>query len=898
ERVVEEVNPARSLGRHPLFQVLFALQNNTDGALRLGTAEATREPVITGSAKFDLQLEMFERLDPDGVPAGLTARFEYATDLYERSTVEQLGRRLDALCRTVAENAELPVHQLDLVLPEEREQVLAGWNDTAAPYPDTATLPQLFAAQAARTPGATALRYGEATTTYAQLDAWSDRIARSLVAAGARRGERVLVLMERSAGQIAATLAVLKAGGCYVPLPSAFPVGRKRLVAEDTGARLLLTDAACAADPFVLERTTGGLPVLRVGAPETEDAALLDAHEGVDGTGGASTGTDGAGMSGPASFATVPAAAGSEAYIMYTSGSTGRPKGVVVSHRNVVSLATDRQWRDGSQQRVLFHSPYAFDAATYEMWVPLLHGGEIVVAPPGTLGAAELVKVVDGQGVTGLFVTAALFTLLTEVPDAGLTSVRALWSGGEAAAPEAFRRLLRRFPWIAPHNVYGPTETTTFATHFPVAEVDGRSVPIGAGMDNHSAYVLDGRLNPVPRGVVGELYLGGHGVAHGYLGRSGLTAERFVACPFGAPGERMYRTGDLVRWRADGALEFAGRVDDQVKIRGHRIEPGEIETVLARLPGVGHAAVVVREDQPGHKQLVAYVVGADGVPADAAALRVAVAGVLPEYMVPAAFVVLDALPLTGNGKLDRRALPVPDFAGLSAGRAPRSEREAVLCGLFADLLGLASVTIDDDFFALGGHSLLATRLLSRIRGTFGAELPLRAVFEAPTIAALATRLDTADDRRPVLTRAAERPEEPPLSFAQRRLWLIDRIEGPASTYNAPVLIRLTGAVDTEALDRALVDVVTRHETLRTTFTEVDGEPRQRVRPVPDTLLDIVRTTPAECDRAITAVARAPFDLVAEPPFRAVLFVVGPGEWTLALVAHHIVSDGWSVGPLL
>ncbi|MBV9551366.1 MAG: AMP-binding protein, partial [Alphaproteobacteria bacterium] len=480
--------------------------------------------------------------------------------------------------------------------------------------------------------------------------------------------------------------------------------------------------------------------------------------------------------------------------------------------------------------------------------------------------------------------------------------------GGEALDFGKLEPWYRRHADHAPRlvNMYGITETTVHVSYFALDRAmvaTNAGSLIGGGIPDLQAYVLDGGLGLVPSGVVGELYIAGAGLARGYLRRGGLTAERFVADPFGAAGTRMYRTGDLARWRSDGVLEFLGRADAQVKLRGFRIEPGEIEVALTRHPAVAQAAVMAREDQPGNKRLVAYLVSAAGTTVDTAALRAHLAASLPDYMVPSGFVVLERLPLTPNGKLDRRALPVPEFSAAAAGRGPRTPQEEILCALFAEVLGVERVGIDDNFFELGGHSLLATRLISRIRAALDVEVAIRALFEAPTVAGLVTQVmvgpgAAGQPARPAL-RPEERPREIPLSFAQRRLWFLDRLDGASATYTIPIALRLTGELDRGALEAALGDVVARHESLRTVFPETAGRPRQLIldaaaaRPA----LPVVTVAAEALDGELALAARRGFALAQEPPLRAHLFGVGAQEHVLLLVLHHIAGDGWSMAPL-
>ncbi|HVI20188.1 MAG TPA: condensation domain-containing protein, partial [Gaiellales bacterium] len=520
-----------------------------------------------------------------------------------------------------------------------------------------------------------------------------------------------------------------------------------------------------------------------------------------------------------------------------------------------------------------------------------------------------LATVLREQGITILQVVPSLLRVLLDDPDfTACSALRRVFCGGETLTPDLVRRFGERHG-AALVNLYGPTETTIQVVVDTVAP-DDDPVSIGRPIDNIRVYVLDAGLEPVPVGVAGELYVAGAGLARGYLNRPGLTAERFVADPHGAePGGRMYRTGDLARWRADGTLEFHGRVDQQVKVRGFRIEPGEIEAALLAHPAVAQAAVLVREDGvredgaredgAGGKRLVGYVVPAPGAVPDAAALRRALGERLPDYMVPAALVVLEALPLTANGKLDRRALPAPDGQDQAAAyRAPRTPEEEILCRLFAEVLALERVGLDDNFFALGGHSLMATRLVSRVRGTLGVELAIRTLFEAPSVAELAPRLRGEAPARAALVRQA-RPERLPLSHAQQRLWFIDQLQGTSTEYNMPLAVRLEGDLDEGALQAAFADVIGRHESLRTVFPQQDGVPYQHVLPPEQAFagLAVEQVSEAELAGRLAAAAATIIDLEHEMPLRAWLFHLDPQRHVLLLVLHHIAGDGWSLGPL-
>ncbi|MFF3731965.1 amino acid adenylation domain-containing protein [Streptomyces sp. NPDC002476] len=816
----------------------------------------------------------------------MSFRLNHRPELFGREEAEVLAARLVRLLDASAADPSRPVGTLDILDPQERVRLLEGLNDTARPAPWQAdSVQDAFAAQVARTPDAIAVGAEGERLTFAALDRRADRLARRLAALGVGAETPVAVLQERSVAQVVSTLAVLKAGGTYVPLHSALPADRMESVLRETGARVLLTDRAMR-ERHVLTHTAHTVVVDDV--PESGTAE----EEGAG---------DGPGANGGPRKPLRASAPGQLAYIMYTSGSTGAPKAIGITHQDVLSLAFDRCWRAGPDERVLLHSQYAFDISTYELWVPLLSGGRIVVAPPGDLDVHTYVRLLADERITCFMVTAGLFGLLAEERPECFAGVREVWTGGDLVSTVALERVRHHCPGTALRHLYGPTETTLGATHHAVD--GGRPVqpplPIGRPLDHMRAYVLSSGLQPVPVGAVGELYLAGAGMARGYLGRPGATAERFTADPFGPAGSRMYRTGDLARWRPDGELEFLGRADDQVKIRGFRIEPGEIEAALARFSQVSRASVIVREDRPGDRRLVAYVVAAPDARLDTAALRDGLTRVLPGYMVPSAFVVLGEIPLTPNGKVDRRALPSPTTAS-TGGRAPRDSGEEALCAAFAEVLGLPAVSIDDDFFDLGGHSLLATRLVSRIRSLLGVELTIRTLFRARTVARLSPALQEASGRdgRPPLV-PVPRPERIPLSFAQSRLWFLHRLEGPSPTYNIVRGLRLSGPLDQAALGAALADVVERHEVLRTVFSETGGVASQRVldAAVARPSLRVVTASAEEFDTSFAAAARYAFDLSTETPLRATLFVLGPEEHVLLLLLHHIAGDGWSMRPL-
>ncbi|MFF8594381.1 non-ribosomal peptide synthase/polyketide synthase [Streptomyces sp. NPDC015220] len=840
EYLVEALNPARSLAHHPLFQVMLVLQNapRADFAppgLRVCEVEST-----TSTSKFDLVFSLSERHAGDGSPDGIDVFVQFASDLYDPATVDSMVARWVRLLRAVVADPRRRLGRVDLLSVEERRELLPAVEDGS----DTASLPEMFAAQVAATPEGAALDFEGTRLTYRQLDAWANRFAHALIGRGAGPERIVAVALPRSVEFVVAVLGVLKTGAAYLPVDPAYPRSRIAFMLEDARPAVVVDDPAMVAEVS--------------GWPDTDPAVAVDARN--------------------------------SAYVIYTSGSTGRPKGVVVSHAGLRAMVAEQVERLGIDAacRVLQFSSPSFDVSLWDLCGALLTGAALVPAP-----ATEPVTALTDPSLALTHATVPPSVLAALSPDA--VTVPTLAVAGEACPPELVARWA---PGRRMINAYGPTETTVIATMSEPLSPGPGVPPIGRAVAGFRAYVLDQRLGLVPPGVTGELYVAGPGLARGYLNRSGLTAGRFVACPFGAAGERMYRTGDLVRRRSDGQLEYLGRADDQVKVRGFRIELGEIETALAGHPRIGQVAVIARKDQAEDTRLVAYLVPVTGADPRPEELRAHLREWLPDYMVPAAFVTLEALPLTANGKLDRRALPAPEFTGSRTGRAPRTPREQVLAGLFAEVLGVTRVGVDDSFFDLGGHSLLATRLVARVRAALGVELALRSLFRTPTVAGLAAVLDGADRARLALERA-ERPERVPLSSGQRRLWFLHQLEGAAPVYNMPLAWRLSGPLDRVALENALADVIDRHESLRTVFPAADGVPYQRVL-APGAVRPKLRATPADetdLPGLLAAAAARGFDLACEPPLRADLFEAAPREHVLLLVVHHIAGDGWSLGPL-
>ncbi|MHA7958668.1 non-ribosomal peptide synthase/polyketide synthase [Streptomyces sp. L500] len=881
EYLVEKLNPQRSTAHSPLFQVLLAFQNNPETSFDLPGLRAEPDEIVTGVSRVDLTLNITETFGGDGSPQGIRGAVEYATDLYDASTVESFTARLVRMLRTAVEDPGRRINGVDLLSDEETATVLAlSGRDTEAP--GQLVWPSVFEATASATPDATAVVEGDLSWSYAELNAHANRIARYLIGRGVGAEDIVGVLMPRSATQIATLLGIGKAGAAFLPIDPAYPAERVGYLVADAGPKLLLTDTAHADTAAGSAATTTAFA--RIDTITVDDPALASALRDLPAT----DPTD--------ADRRTALRVEHPAYVIYTSGSTGRPKGTVVTHSGLSALAVSGGERADIDRgsRVLQLTSPSFDVSVFE-FLTTFHAGAVLVMPqPGRLSGEELAAILAGAGVSHAFVPPSVLATLPDDAADGLPGLRSLVVGGEACSAELVRRwsVGRRMT-----NLYGPTETTVAAS--VSRPLSGSAHPIGAPLAGTRVYVLDAGLGLVPRGSRGELYIAGAGVARGYLGRFGLTASRFVADPYGPPGSRMYRTGDVVRWNADGELEYLGRSDHQLKIRGIRVEPGEVEAALLRQPGVSRAVVVARPDQHGFQTLYAYVTTGEE-PADAARLREELRRELPDYLVPAAVVVLGEFPLTPNGKLDRDALPLPRPVTTGVDdRSPGTPQEEILRSVFADVLGITRVGAEDNFFDLGGHSLLAGRLISRIRGTLGVDVSMRTFFNAPTPRRLADRL-VEGGPVPARLRPMPRPEVLPLSFAQQRLWFLHKLEGPSATYNSPLAIRLSGDLDVPALREALADVVARHEALRTVFAEQGATPCQRILDVAEAVpgLEIRETTEEELPQALREAARYEFDLAHEIPLRAWLFTTGPGEWALTLVLHHIVADGWSLQVLV
>ncbi|MEC3952753.1 amino acid adenylation domain-containing protein [Nocardia sp. CDC153] len=848
ERLVEVLAPARSEARHPLVQVMLVFQNLAMPELRLPELTVSPLELPQTHSRFDLSLTVIGDTD------GMELRCCYATDLFDAATMSAFTDRLVRLLGEITAEPAKPVGDLDLLTAAERGHLRGA----TAPVAAARTLAELMAEAVAANPDGVAVVCGDRSLTYRELDARAERLARRLAASGAGPETLVAVGIPRSIESVLAVWAVARTGAAFVPIDPAYPPDRIARIVDVSGVCLGLT---VTAQHDLLPATVDWWCV---DDPYSDDA--------------------------PATIREIPRNTAHPAYVIFTSGSTGAPKGVVVSHGGLANLAAAQRDRDRitSQSRVLHVASPSFDASVVELLMAVGAAATLVVAPPTAFAGPELRELLSRERVSHIALTPSA---LSTVDPTGLDDLRLIVTGGEPCPPELVTA------WAAPgrehFNDYGPTEATVWAAGAPVRP--GEPITIGHPAPGMRALVLDDRLRPVPDGVVGELYLGGIALARGYFGRFDLTASRFVADPHGGPGQRMYRTGDLVR-RRDGNLEYLGRTDTQVKLRGLRIELGDVEAALTAEPAVARAVAVVRDNGRGG-MLAAYVVAAPGAEPDPSSLKKAAAQRLPSYMVPTAITVLDELPRTANGKLDLAALPAPrPVAG--AQQPPEGPVETAVARAFAEVLGIEQVWREDDFFALGGNSLIATRVVARIGAALGTAVPVRALFDAPTVAELAVLVATggASDRpRPG---PRPRPDRIPLSAAQQRMWFLNRYDPGSPLYNIPGAFEITGALDVSVLRAAIADVVARHETLRTVYPAgPDGQPYQRILPVAAAPITEIEVDATEIGETIFAQLSRGFDITRETPLRVCVLRIEPERTVLALAVHHIAADGWSMAPL-
>ncbi|MGW0328306.1 amino acid adenylation domain-containing protein [Nocardia sp. NPDC003183] len=891
ERLVEVLDPPRSTARHPLFQVGLSFQNIDRAALELPGLRIAPVSAELAVSQFDLHLIVGDGYDADGAPTGIEGFFTYATDLFDAATVAAFADRLTLLLDAVIREPAVVVGDVDLRSAEERAtEIVSGAADLAVPGGTLADLPSVARPEAVAL--VADLPEGRLELTYAEFESRVNRLARHLISIGVGPESLVALALPRSIDLVVAMYAVTRSGGAYVPIDPDQPADRTDYILHTAAPICVLTNGF----------RTDAAPVVRVDHPviaSADPSPITDADR------------------------RAPLRPDNTAYVIFTSGSTGRPKGVAVPHAAVINQL---QWLRGefgtdAADVFLLKTPATFDLSVWEFWSAAICGGRLVIAAPdGHRDPAYLDALITDAGVTTLTAVPSLLDALSGYWESSahdengepsrvvpLTRILAI---GESLPAALAQRLLKTLPGTRIDNLYGPTEAAVSITDHRVGTADVLTVPIGAPAWNSRVYVLDERLRPVAPGIRGELYLGGVQLARGYLRKAAQTADRFVADPF-EPGARMYRTGDLVartpltevpdsllpagRATAGGELIYLGRSDFQVKIRGFRVEPGEVEAVLAGLPAVTQAAVLARTDAHFGDRLVAYVVGAD---LDVAQLKSALGDKLPTYLVPDAFVVLGELPYTVNGKLDRKALPAPVFEAATF-RAPATPTEQVVAEVYGEILGVASVGADDDFFALGGNSLLATRAAARIGTALDRAVGVRLLFEAPTVADLALRVHRSDEATAPRLLAGPRPQRVPLSLAQQRMWLLNRLDPDATVYNIPAAIRLTGALDLTALGLGVADLFARHEVLRTRYPARGDAAIQDVL-APDAVrvdLTPVEVAPDQLADEVRRIVATGFDVTVEPPVRVRLLRLGADDHVLVFVAHHISADGFSMGPL-
>ncbi|MEG4288204.1 amino acid adenylation domain-containing protein [Microcoleus sp. C2C3] len=878
EQVVEALQPERNLSYSPLFQVMFVLQNTPPGKLELSGLSITPLEVENPTAKYDLTLLMTE------TEQGLTASLEYNSDLFDRATITRMAGHFVTLLEGIVANPQQRVSELPLLTVPEQHQLLVEWNNTQAEYPLDKCIHQLFEEQVEQTPDAVAVVFADQQLTYRELNNQANKTAHYLQTLGVKPEVLVGICMERSIKMVVALLGILKAGGAYVPLDPGHPQERLKFMLSDSQMSVLLTQEKLVSR--LSEKNIDAVCVDTVWGLISQESE----HNPISGVK-------------PENLA----------YVIYTSGSTGRPKGTLIVHQGLVNYltwATKTYAVDGCGAPV--NSSIGFDATITSLLSPLLVGQKVVLLPEEQEIEALSAALRSYSDFSLVKITPAHLDILSQllVNNEVEGQTRALIVGGEALSGKSLSFWRSYAPSTRLINEYGPTETVVGCCVYEVTEQTSLSawVPIGRPIFNTQLYILDRYLQLVPVGVPGELHIGGVGLARGYLNRPELTEAKFIPNPFSQEeGARLYKTGDLARYLADGNIEFLGRIDHQVKIRGFRIELEEIETVLSQHPDLREVVVITRSDQPDNPRLVAYFVPHQAQAPTPSTLRNFLKQQLPDYMLPSAFVSLEAIPLTPNGKVDRNALPAPDASSLSQSMGfvpPRTPTQEVLGGIWAEVLGLEQIGIYDNFFELGGHSLLATQVISRLRQAFGVELPLRCLFESPAIAQLSESIEAArhNGHSPIAfpIQPVFRSEELPLSFAQARLWFLDQLEPGSSIYNIPFAVSVNGFLHLAALEMALHEICRRHEVLRTTFPIVNGSPVQAIASTPNLTLSVIDLQQSEQEqshtvrRLIAEEAQRPFNLSKPPLVRVTLLRLGETSHVLLVVMHHIISDGWSI----
>lgn len=882
EMLVDQLQLERSLSHNPLAQVLFTLQDDDHGGLGALDLQIEAAGGADPVTKFDLELMAFVQ---DGA---LHLEWCYARSLFEASTVARMAASFEVLLKNIVAAPEQHAHSLPVLDARERERALFAFNDTACDFADQALIHELFEATAAAHPESIAVVFESQALRYAELNDRSNQVAHALLARGVKPDDRVAICTERSLDLVIGLLGILKSGAAYVPLDPSYPPERLAYMLQDCAP------VAVVAQARVLPLLPAiDIPLLCL--DDADDLALLAGQP----------------RHNPDARA-LGLGARNLAYVIYTSGSTGLPKGAMNEHRAVVNrlLWAKQEYALATDDRVLQKTPFGFDVSVWEFFLPLLAGARLVIARPGGHQEPDyLVGLIASVGVTTLhFVPSMLPAFLEHVQAEACRSIRRILCSGEALPFVMQQQVMHYLPHVELHNLYGPTEAAIDVTSWRCepGKYEGL-VPIGRPIANIRIYILDAQQEPVPLGAPGELYIAGVGVARGYLNRPELTRERFVDDRFGTePGAKMYKTGDLARWLPDGNIEYLGRNDFQVKIRGFRVEPGEIESRLAACAGIREAVVVVREDVPGDPRLVAYLV-LDArhalVPGE---LRAQLARDLPEFMLPTSFVAMESFPLTPNGKLDRKALPAPDSSGQPEREyeAPATVIEYQLCDIWQSLLKLPRVGVHDNFFEIGGHSLLAARAVHLIAERCGRKVPVRTMFERPTIAELAPYVDSQADAAQSPIPLVSGDQHIPLSLAQQRLWFIDRLDKGSPQYNMPAALRLEGRLDRDALQKSLEAIVERHAVLRTVYVSDGDGPVQVVRSATTLVLPVLDLTGLDprdqvdvVDRELRAESTTPFDLSSDLMLRVRLLALAEQHHVLLVTMHHIASDGWSIGVL-